>query len=315
MSEHIDSLMLQPSSHLIVVDDFLPSPVAASMRRAIDDHFATPDRHHPETHQLWNYWYVPGLYTYLRTQPEKIISRELVHALMTTLENWARDNLGMDRLAWPYLSMYINGCRQGLHNDSENGRFGWVYSLTNDQRRTVGGETLVLRLDDYAARIHRAGGGTNLYDLVVPKFNRLVVFDDRVPHGVQLLEGSYDPADARFVIHGHIKASGPRFLGGISQAAAQVAINTLNEALAPFQSGQAGSWHGPLCLRAKIRPDGSVNEVIRQVDRVMPIDGHRDDSRTPVRRALEAVQQLKFPPMQTEGELWLPIQFGQQLPG
>src|SRR5262249_4142654 len=113
MMGHIESLALQLSSHLIVVDDFLPRSIAASMRRAIDDHFATPDRHNPQTHQLWNYWYVPGLYTYLRTQPEKIISRELVQMLMMTLENWARANLGMDRLTWPYLSMYINGCRQG----------------------------------------------------------------------------------------------------------------------------------------------------------------------------------------------------------
>jgi hypothetical protein len=131
---------------------------------------------------------------------------------------------------------------------------------------------------------------------------------------VQALEGSYDPADARFVIHGHISASGPRFHGGISQAAAQSAVNTLNETLAPFQSGQGAHWHGPLCLHAKIATDGSVSEVNRQVDRVFSTGGHRDDSRTAVRRALEAVRQLKFPPLQTAGEMWLPIQFGPRLP-
>jgi hypothetical protein len=314
MSAVPDNVTLLPTSHLLVVDDFLPITVATEMRRAIDGHFANPDRHLPQTHQLWNYWYVPGLYTYLRTQPEKIMPREQVNMLMATLENWGRANLGMDRLNWPYLSMYVNGCRQGLHNDSENGRFGWVYSLTNDQRRTTGGETLVLRLDDYTARMHRAGAGAGLYDLVTPKFNRLVVFDDRIPHGVQALEGSYDPADARFVIHGHIRVSGPRFQGGVSQAAAQSAISALNEALAPFQSGQAGHWHGPLCLQVKVRRDGTVGEVIRRVDRVMAVGGHRDDSRTAVRRALEAVQQLRFPPMQTDGEMWLPIQFGPALP-
>lgn len=306
-------MTLQLSSHLIVVDDFLPSAAAVAMRRAIDDHFANPASHNPQTHQLWNYWYVPGLYTYFRTQPEKVIARELVNAFMGTLQNYGRVHLGMDRLDWPYLSMYVHGCRQGLHNDSGNGRFGWVYSLTSERRRTTGGETLVLRLDDYAARMHRPGAGADFYDLVAPKFNRLVIFDDRAPHAVQPLEGSYDPADARFVLHGHIRASGPRFQGGISQPAAQLAIRTLNETLAPFQSGAAGQWHGPLCLHVKVRADGCVSEVIRQVDRVVSIDDPHNASRNAVHRALEAVRQLKFPPMPADGELWLPIQFGAPL--
>ena len=306
--------VLQPSSHLLVVDEFLPHTIAAAMRKCIDDHFAQPHRHTPAIHQLWNYWYVPGLYTYLRTQPEKIFPMQIVKSLLARIADWGRKSLGMDNVGWPYLSMYVNGCRQGLHNDAGNGRFGWVYSLTNDHRRTSGGETLVLNLDDYGARMHHPQAGAALYDLVTPKFNRLVVFDDRAPHAVQPVEGSYDPVDARFVVHGHIRESGPRFDGAITRESALAVVATVNEQLAPFQAGaDAGSWHGPLCLRAKVLSDGTIGEVIRQVDRVFPVNAHRDDTRAPVRRALEVVHSLRFAPMAGSAEISLPIQFGQGL--
>src|SRR5215217_9793771 len=48
----------------MAVDDFLPMSLAEQMRQGIDDHFAEPHTHTPETHQCWNYWYVPDLYTY-----------------------------------------------------------------------------------------------------------------------------------------------------------------------------------------------------------------------------------------------------------
>src|SRR5438045_9386120 len=54
-----------PSPPLIVTDGFLPAELALQMRRAIDEHFTNPQAHRPETHQVWNYWFVPELYTYL----------------------------------------------------------------------------------------------------------------------------------------------------------------------------------------------------------------------------------------------------------
>ena len=59
----------------VVIDDFLPEEQGVAMREDIDAHFSNPSRHEPATHQVWNYWYVPGSYTYLRTTPEKVIAR------------------------------------------------------------------------------------------------------------------------------------------------------------------------------------------------------------------------------------------------
>ena len=38
--------------------------------------------------------------------------------------------LGMKEISSPYLSLYVSGCRQNLHDDAKNGRFAFVYSLT-----------------------------------------------------------------------------------------------------------------------------------------------------------------------------------------
>src|SRR5947199_5042067 len=64
------------SPPLIVTDGFLPAEPALQMRRAIDEHFTNPQAHRPETHQVWNYWFVPELYTYLRASPERVIGQE-----------------------------------------------------------------------------------------------------------------------------------------------------------------------------------------------------------------------------------------------
>ena len=50
------------------VDDFLPLEDALAMRSAAERHFAEPYRQNTE-HQVWNYWYVPDMYTFLRTAP------------------------------------------------------------------------------------------------------------------------------------------------------------------------------------------------------------------------------------------------------
>ena len=125
-----------------VIDDFLPLELAARMREDIEAHFAAPDAH-GHTHQAWNYWFVPELSTYLRTASEKIIRRDRVDAFIRALQAWSIVTLGMGNVTWPSLCLYVGGCRKALHNEAADGRFGFVYSLTRDQRRTIGGETLV----------------------------------------------------------------------------------------------------------------------------------------------------------------------------
>jgi hypothetical protein len=168
----------------VVCDDFMPADSAAAMRQDIDSHFEKPGAHRPEKHQVWNYWHIPELYTYLRTNCDKVIELERVQQFMATLTDWSIRTLGMGHVTWPYLSLYVSGCKQGIHNDSTNGRFPFVYSLTKNDRKTSGGETIVLKQGDpFRSRLTKPGAGTSFYDQLAPQFNRLTVLDDRAACG------------------------------------------------------------------------------------------------------------------------------------
>ena len=116
---------------------------------------------------------------------------------MEVLSSWSVSRLGLREVTWPYPSLYVSGCRQNLHNDTGNGDFAFVYSLTRNDRRSTGGETIVLHEGDLFRRhLATAQAGRGLFDAIEPRFNRLVVFDDRLVHGVERVEGAMDPREA-----------------------------------------------------------------------------------------------------------------------
>lgn len=296
---------------LMIVDNFLPRELAAAMRADIDAHFSAPFKHHPDTHQVWNYWFVPQTYTYLRTQPEKVIQRPSVERFMGQLRAWSSETLGLARLSWPYLSLYISGCRQGLHNDARNGRFGFVYSLTRNERRSTGGETLVLRPGDpFLRNLRKASAGTALYELVEPRFNRLAVFDDRMVHGVQLVEGSMDPVEGRFVLHGHIEESGPIVTGPLPP---EQVLQSLRSALEPFDkeyADRARHYDGPLVLRFTISREGRVSRLRVILDRVFS-ERQGDAGWSAITgKLIEHLGAVAFPAGVAETSVTLPLRFG-----
>jgi hypothetical protein len=296
---------------VIVIDDFLPDAVAQAMRADIEAHFANPGQHKPESHQVWNYWFVPGLYTYMRTQPEKVIRKDLVGQLTGALRRWSSDVLGLDTVTHPYLSLYIDGCSQGLHNDSRNGRFAYVYSLTAPERRTNGGQTIVLHEGDpFRRNLRRANAGRGFYDLIEPRFNRLVVFDDRLVHGVERVSGSMDPVEGRFVMHGHIEEAGPIVAGALPR---ETVADGIRRALARFSGSQLGvmqRYHGLMTVRFTVSPLGDVANLQVVVDGVF--DVRESDPEWPQVRGklLEALQATAFQAASGETSVTAPLTFG-----
>jgi prolyl 4-hydroxylase len=275
-SDHPERFAQRPPlrERSMVQDDFLPVGEAEALRKHVERHFSQPHQHRPSTHQVWNYWHVPQLYTYLRTLPEKLIPHELCTSFHDTLSAWARETLGMPTVTWPTLSLYVNGCWQGLHNDSGNGRFGYVYSLTPDTVRHRGGETMLLREGDlFRDNLSRSAAGSGLYDLIAPRFNRLTVFDDRIPHGVQRIEGSMEPLDGRIVLHGHIREAQAVVRGPLTPEAVSAALAPLTEAALAADGTDSAQWHGPLTVRLNVSANGSVEGVRLLVDRVAKADG------------------------------------------
>ena len=314
MLTKVDTVIETMRAPYTVVDDFLPFDVAEAMRLDIDAHFAKYESHRPETHQVWNYWFVPGLYTYLRTNPEKLIRRDRVEKFMQVLRRWSADALGLREVTWPYLSLYVSGCRQNLHNDSENGRFALVYSLTRDKRMTTGGETLVLNEGDlFRNNIVTAQAGTGFFTLIEPRFNRLVAFDDRMPHGVERVEGSMNPVEGRFVLHGHLRDKGAIVTGALTEE--QVG-DVVIEALTSF-SAEALSrirlYHGPVILRISIGASGSVRSCAVLLDRVTATDASDVGWPTMLSNLIAKFTALKFPTADGETIVTQPLLMGTSL--
>ena len=304
----------QPGAPVWVVDDFLPAELAAAMRQDIDAHFAEPGAHRADTHQVWNYWHVPELYTYLRTNPEKVIGRDHVASFVAALRAWSTAALGMGNVTWPYLSLYVAGCRQALHNDAVNGRVAFVYSLTGNGRRTIGGETLVFREGDpFRARLAQASAGRGFYDVIEPQFNRLVIFDDRLPHAVERVEGSMDPVEGRFVLHGHLSESGT-VNGALPVALVESAVSELLDGFGASCAARLALYQGPLVLRFVVSSRGTVETCDILVDRVVHPDiGHSEWE--PLRTDLiQRLTALKFPRAAGSTTVIQPLAFTAGLP-
>lgn len=212
-----------------VVDGFAPE--TAALRAIFDERFAEPRSTRGDRFQ-WDYWHVPGQYTALRTPAWTYFPRSIYRAMHERLVTWGRAHLGCHDISPPWLSCYVEGCRQELHGDLPHGPFAFVLSLTHWQRRTFrGGETLLLRdevLDfwhDFASV--RSVEEGELIRAVEPKFGRLVVFDPRIPHGVRTVTGTHDPREGRLVLHGWFVQPRPLVTGPLSVKALSARIGEL----------------------------------------------------------------------------------------
>lgn len=239
-------------------DDFCP--FAEQMRAAFDAHFADPYAMTPARHFVWNYWHVPDRYTYLRSELPAVLGRDLANRFMTHLETWALLHTGL-RPRVPWLSLYVDGCEQNLHNDAANGRLAYVFSLTRwQERRFSGGETLLLRPQD-RRELTQSRSRADLVQTVPAEFNRLVLFDDRLPHGVTRLSGSMAPQQCRVVIHGHLLESDPVAIGPLPAEAFIPHAGLLAERLGEIGDGTGNDVDGVCTFRVDIDRSGAAGKV------------------------------------------------------
>ena len=143
--------------------------------------------------------------------------------------------------------------------------------------------------------------------MIESRFNRLAIFDDRMPHGVNRIEGSMNPVHRRLVLHGHISETGPGVRGALSpeQVGSQVE-EAANEALSRFE--MRTDPHGPLVVRLSIGADGGVGDARLVLDRLAFPDGQSSEGMAEA--VVEAVRKLSFAAADAPTEAVVPIMVG-----
>jgi len=95
-----------------------------------------------------------------------------------------------------------------------------------------------------------------------------VVFDDRMPHAVERVEGSMDPLEGRFVLHGHLRADGPVIAGALSVEQVAAGIDAIWKQFVAAAAARVRLYHGPIALRFQVAPSGQVETCAVLMDRV-----------------------------------------------
>ncbi|RMG06974.1 MAG: 2OG-Fe(II) oxygenase [Planctomycetota bacterium] len=293
-----------------VVDGFYSE--AQALRAVFDERFAET-RSTRGDRFVWDYWHVPDQYTLLRTPAWEYFPAALYEAFHTHLVTWGRRTLGCWDVSPPWLSCYVEGCEQHLHSDVPHGPWAFVYSLTVGESFR-GGETEILRPEvlDYWPRFLGAKERERAsFTLRVPaRFDRLVVFDPRFPHGVTRVSGTHDPREGRLVVHGwftepRVFAEGP--LG--DEALARVldpAVERIGPAVADL-----GPFHGFLGVRLRIAPEGSATaEALANTLVCLEAPGGGEEEEVEA-RVLALLSELRFPAASEATEATLPLLFGE----
>jgi hypothetical protein len=295
------------SRSVVIVENFARE--GAALRDVFDDRFADP-RSTRADRFVWDWWHVPGQYTALRTPAWTYFPRRVYERFHRRLVTWGRDVLGCHDVSPPWLSLYVDGCRQELHGDLPHGPWAFVYSLTRWRGRVfTGGETLLLRdevldfWDDF--RSVRAVEERELVRAIEPRFGRLVAFDPRIPHGVRTVGGTRDPRDGRLVIHGWFVQPRPFVRGPLAARALASRIADLGDTLALDGVAIAGL----LSLTFGVDRRGAVRDVrvLSDTTRVPRVD-ERARVRV-VRRLRETVAAWRFERQRGPSRVTLPLVF------
>jgi hypothetical protein len=294
---------------LIVVERFAPE--SRALRAHLDARLADPRTARTDRF-VWDWWHVPGQYTVLRTPAWTFFPRGAYQAFHRRLAWWGRRVLGCHDVSPPWLSCYVEGCGQELHGDLPHGPWAFVLSLTRWEGRPFrGGETLLLREEvlDYwtGFRSTRELETRELFRSVAPRFNRLAVFDPRIPHGVRTVTGTRDPREGRVVVHGWFVQPRPFVEGPLPVSALADRIEELSATIVP----RLGSLPlaGLLSLGLRVSPAGSVHGVRVLSDTTRAPAGAEAERRRLVARLRAAVAAWRFARRRGPSRATVPLVF------
>lgn len=261
---------------------------------------------------VWDHWYVRDQYRLIRTPAFHYFPQKLYRSFHERLVRWGREVLGCHDISPPWLSYYVDGCRQNLHSDVPHGPWAYVYSLSPRRPRYEGGETLLLKpqtlrfWESFAGDEDREAG--RYVERIKSPFNRLTVFDPRIPHGVSEVRGVEDPLEARLVIHGWFVEPRPYVVGALTTGQVQKALGGCLEALSRQLEG-AGALHGTLSLRLNVTPAGRVSSLAILTDTMVGLEAHESQRRWLSRTLRSLFLAATFPSRRGSSQITIPLLF------
>ena len=284
---------------------------AAPLRATFDERFADP-RSTRGDRFVWDYWHVPGQYTALRTPAWTYFPNGVYAQFHRALVAWGRTNLGCHDISPPWLSCYVDGCRQELHGDLPHGPWAFVFSLTDWARRVfTGGETLLVRDEvlDYWRdfRSTRSIEEPDVLHAIAPRLGQLTVFDPRIPHGVREVRGTHDPRAGRLVIHGWFVAPRPFVDGPLPARAAQQRIDELGTVIARHAAGLPLA--GIISFGVDVAATGEVRSVRLLSDTTRVPTAAERSRRALVRAVRAAIAGWRFGRLRGAATITLPLVF------
>jgi hypothetical protein len=295
--------------HQAVFGEFFDD--ADLLRRAYDAHF--DDRISLRADRfVWDYWYVPEFFTYLRALPQSIFPESVLEAFLARLLSFGRKELGCRRVLLPTVNCHIDGCWHNFHTDADKGPWAYVYSLTHwETRRFAGGQTVVLNpaILDYW-RTSESGGNEPLplFNVIEPEYNQLCVFDARLPHSVNRVGDTHDPQQGRVTMAGWFTEPGLV----VSDIVEREGLVGPFEACAAELGAQCRAWRdvtGTLVAHMTVGRDGVVTRAAAGFDTLVPTGGDAGIARAVGQVVHDTLAGQRFPPMPEEVWATIPLQF------
>lgn len=299
------------TKHFFTEDNFYKK--AQVLRDEFEANFRNP-KANEQKRFVWDYWFVKDQYTLLRTPAYYYFSEKIYKDFHNQLLDYGRKELGCYNITPPWMSYYIHGCEQKMHADIPHGPWAFVYSLTPwKEKRFTGGETFILKPQalDYWRNFETYKGVEegDLLDCIPALFNRLTVFDPRLPHGVKQVQGTMDPLEARLVIHGWFTDPEPYVLGPLTRKQATESVNKFLQKI-DFVFDEYPHVHGTLTLRFKVTPQGRVKELGIKTNTLRSLLGDTDLSVQNILKVLQdGLKESHFPKAKESTWVTLPILF------